>query len=203
MLIDTCFKYSFSGTYHKSVIDLWRKACHASDIKHEVNTEIQWLTNLRTLDNVDPGHINEVQSLLLGSRPNQVLLTLCGMSMDAIDYSTLACERYITGYCINVTCLKFLEEARKTGVNNTVFLPSTIQMSLSHQAPSKQVIQRKLEHYTKEVATHELQKILIPIHMQQCHWGLMYLDLSNHQLYFDDGLGWRAPRSLTSFAKKC
>ena len=42
---------------------------------------------------------------------------------------------------------------------------------------------------------NDLKQILIPVYMVN-HWGLIYLDLANQELYFDDGLASHVPPTI-------
>ena len=35
-----------------------------------------------------------------------------------------------------------------------------------------------------------LSLVLVPVNMDNVHWGLMVLDVKNKEAYFDDGLGY-------------
>ena len=53
-----------------------------------------------------------------------------------------------------------------------------------------------------EQLTHvnDLQHILVPVYMPS-HWGLIFIDLTNQELCFDDGLASAAPPTALPFAK--
>ena len=48
---------------------------------------------------------------------------------------------------------------------------------------------------------NDLKQILIPVYMVN-HWGLIYLDLANQEMYFDDGLASHVPPTTLPHVKE-
>ena len=67
----------------------------------------------------------KVSELLLTSRPNDEILRHGNFIMDVSDFGTLACERYVYGFTIDVISLKLLARSSPTSV---IYLPSFSQM---------------------------------------------------------------------------
>lgn len=44
-----------------------------------------------------------------------------------------------------------------------------------------------------------LSLVLVPVNMDNVHWGLMVLDVKNKEAYFDDDLGYSFSKLLMSF----
>jgi hypothetical protein len=123
------------------------------------------------------------------------------LSLDATDVSSLVGERYISGFCISVVCLKYLEEARQQGCTGFVFLPTTAQTWISSIA-TLQAIEDKIGKFLDFEDLKNLTLVLIPIHVRQCHWGLLCLDVCSKKLFYDDGLHWAPPNNTVRLAKQ-
>ena len=48
---------------------------------------------------------------------------------------------------------------------------------------------------------NDMQQILVPMYLPK-HWGLIFIDLVNQELYFDDGLIVAVPRMALPYVKK-
>ena len=66
----------------------------------------------------------EVREGLLNSRPKEEIIRQGTCIVDATDFSTLPCERYVSGFAKDAICSKFLEDSKPVGI---VFLPSFSQ----------------------------------------------------------------------------
>jgi len=49
---------------------------------------------------------------------------------------------------------------------------------------------------SKVHATENVHLMVVPVHMNGCHWGLVVVDFLNARLLFDDGMKWQPRRSL-------
>lgn len=67
--------------------------------------------------------IQEVETLLFDSEPQEGLFHINDVIVDANDLSTLVAEKYLTGFLIDVACLKYCEEATLNG-SQALYLPS-------------------------------------------------------------------------------
>ena len=63
-----------------------------------------------TSTTLTPQHINEIRALLFDSEPQDEILRIGDVMVDAEDLSTLAAERYISGFLIDAACLSYCEE---------------------------------------------------------------------------------------------
>ena len=57
-----------------------------------------------------PQQINEIRALLFDSEPQDKILRIGDVMVDTEDLSTLAAERYISGFLIDAACLRYSEE---------------------------------------------------------------------------------------------
>ena len=66
----------------------------------------------------------------------------------------------------------------------------------------KQFQQLQLSQMTKQIAhINDMQQMLVPVYLPK-HWGLIFIDLVNQELYFDDGLMVAVPRMALPYVKK-
>ena len=54
--------------------------------------------------------INEIRALLFDSKPQEEILRIGDVMVDAEDLSTLAAERYISDFMIDNACLRYSEQ---------------------------------------------------------------------------------------------
>ena len=54
--------------------------------------------------------INEIRALLFDSKPQEEILRIGDVMVDAEDLSTLAGERYISDFMIDTACLRYSEQ---------------------------------------------------------------------------------------------
>ena len=63
-----------------------------------------------TSTTLTPQQINEIRALLFDSKPQDEILRIGDVMVDAEDLSTLAAERYISGFLIDAACLRYSEQ---------------------------------------------------------------------------------------------
>ncbi|XP_031560199.1 uncharacterized protein LOC116296333 [Actinia tenebrosa] len=182
------------GSFARASIDLWDKTFKVDEISREVNYEHQWLSasTHKTL---------AIKNVLGNLRPEQTVLKHDHLNLDATDVSSLVGERYVSGFCLSVVCLKFLEEVKLHGNTGVVFLPTLTQMWILSLATSKE-LREKLINYIAIEDLRNLSLVLLPLHVKQCHWGLLCLDVGSKKLFYDDGLHWAPPNQAVELTKK-
>ena len=178
-------------------IDIGMSASKASAIKVRVKEEERWLTSGNSILTVT--EIQEVGSLLFESKPQQEILRIKDVFVDANDVSTLVAERYLNGFVIDAICLKYCEEAVLRG-SPSLYLPSLTQTWVSSGNCSH--LQSKLKPYVTGRNLATLQWILTPIHVNGNHWGLLCMNISSKQAFFDDGLAVNYPSDLPSIVQR-
>ena len=93
------------GTYTKKSLQVFKKMCNLSSEAARINEEKRWLSQACVLD------VTKVKELLLNARPHDEVIRHGQFLMDVSDLSTLACERYINGFSIDVISLKLVEKS--------------------------------------------------------------------------------------------
>ena len=63
-----------------------------------------------TSTTLTPQQINEIRALLFDIEPQEEILLIGDVMIDAEDLATLAAERYISGFLIGAACLRYSEE---------------------------------------------------------------------------------------------
>ena len=79
-----------------------------------------------TSTTLTPQQINEIRALLFDSEPQEEILRIGDVMVDAEDLSTLAAERYISGFLIDAACLRHSEEPMRKN-SHSLYLPSFTQ----------------------------------------------------------------------------
>ena len=102
---DTAVKFGDLGVFDSRALDLWMKASKASSIIFRVQEEENWMKTTSTT--LTPQQINEIRALLFDSEPQDEILRIGDVMVDAEDLSTLAAERYISGFLIDAACLRY------------------------------------------------------------------------------------------------
>lgn len=101
---DTAVKFGDLGVFDSRALDIWMKASKASSIIFRVQEEENWMKTTSTT--LTPQQINEIRALLFDSEPQDEILRIGDVMVDAEDLSTLAAERYISGFLIDAACLR-------------------------------------------------------------------------------------------------
>jgi hypothetical protein len=173
------------GRFNYNSLEICQAFCKTANIKKKVIAEITWLN--------DNKNDNTIKDVLLSLRPNEEFLRSGYMFMDAADFSNLACERYVDGYSIDISCTKFIEE-NKPSQGLIVYLPSYTPTWASCE---KDILHQKLSPFLHCQGSHNILKIICPIHVNRMHWGLLYVDVAANVTYYDDGLHLAPPSNLT------
>ena len=105
---DTAVKFGDLGVFDSRALGIWMKASKASSITFRVQEEENWKKTTSTT--LTPQQINEIRALLFDSKPQEEILRIGDVMVDAEDLSTLAAERYIGGFLIDAACLRYSEE---------------------------------------------------------------------------------------------
>ena len=96
--------------------------------------------------------------------------------MDATDFSTLGCERYINGFTIDTMCMKFLEESKPIKI---VSLPSSSQTWAKQGA---KYFSQQVNTFLGHCAVEDAEYILSPVHFDTPqHWGSLCFDTAAKQ----------------------
>ena len=173
------------GTFTEESVYVFQTMCSLASEAIRVREEQCWFAKSRE---TVPG-LTKVEDALYNSRPKEEIIRQGVCIMDATDFSTLACERYVNGFTMDTVCLKFLEESRPTEV---VYLPSFSQAWAKQGA---QYFSQMVIPFFANCAVQDAKCILSPFHFATPqHWGLLCFDVAVKTVYFDDGLKLSPPR---------
>lgn len=192
---DVAIKLGNLGVFHTHALDIWRGAFLAADLKRKLAVEEWWLSNSSTLT---ASQSQEVASLLFNSKPQQEVLRFGNIIIDANDVSTLAGERYLTGFIIDGACLQYCKEAQTNGAHS-LNLPSMTQTWAS--SGDTLFLCSKLKPFISSKVQNFLHWLLTPLMVNNNHWGLLCLNMISCQAYFDDGLKVYPPRNICDIIK--
>ena len=132
-----------------------------------------------------PQQINEIRALLFDSEPQDKILRIGDVMVDTEDLSTLAAERYISGFLIDAACLRYSEEPMRKNSHSLMYLLSFPQTwALTRNV---QFLQTKLKPCLSRMDLGDAVWILTPIHVNGNHWGLLCLNTAQQQEFCDDG----------------
>ena len=180
---DAAVKFGDLGVFDSRALDIWMKASKDSSIKFRVQEEEYWMKT--TSSTLTPNQINEIRALLFDSEPQEEILRIGDVIVDAEDLSTLAAERYISGFLIDATCLRYSEEPMRKNFHS-FYLPSFTQTWALTR--NMQFLQTKLKPYLSRMDLGDVVWTLTPIHVNGNHWGLLCLNMAQQQAFYDDGL---------------
>lgn len=179
------------GVFDCQAIDIWITAAKAVAIKCQVQEEENWLCNSAGV--VKASQIQEIRTLLFDSEPQKVILRIGDTLVDTNDLSTLAAERYLRGFVIDAACLKYNEEAIASDTRS-LNLPSFTQTWAS--SSNNLFLKFKLRPYLSGRNLSGIVWVLTPIHVNGNHWGLLYLNIVQQQVFSDDGLKQNHPSNI-------
>ena len=175
------------GTFTKESVGLYQTMCSLASEAVSFREEKRWLAN----NSSSVSDLTEVRDVLCNSRPNEEIIRQGTCIMDATDFSTLACERYVNGFTIDTVCLKFLEDSKPT---NLVYLSSHSQ-TWAKQGP--RFFSQMVMPFFGHCAVQDAAYILAPFHFDSPqHWGLLCFDVASRTVHFDDGLKIAQPRDI-------
>jgi len=189
------------GIFNRCTLDIWEKAHIAFNIRVKVCEEIAWLTMNK--DVLTLAEMTSIQSMLVDARPNDEVLKVEGVIVDTDDLTTLVDERCLTGFLIDMACLKYNEQKADS---TTLYLPTFCQEWT--KGDDQEFLKEKVNCYikTQSIATSDQLKrltwVLTPLHLANSHWGLLAINIQSRQILYDDGLHWKPPSYLVPMTKK-
>lgn len=189
--VEAAVKFGDLGIFDISAIDIWDKASKAATIKLKVHEEENWLRS--TKSTLTPQQIDEIKAMLFESKPQQEILQIGDIIVDAEDLSTLAAERYLNGFVIDGACLKYSDEAMSRN-SHTLYLPSCTQTWAS--SSNLRFLKSKLKPFLSGRDLRNIIWILTPIHVNGNHWGLLSLNMVQQVPFYDDGLKQNPPINI-------
>ena len=170
------------GTYSRKALQVFEKMCQLSSEARKINEERRWLSDAI-----------EVREFLLSAKPRDEVIHHGQFLMDVSDFSTLACERYVNGFSIDVISFKLLEKSKPTSV---IYLPSFSQVWAKQGV---EYFKQKVIPFFDDCPAEDATCILTPVHFDSpLHWGLLCFDVRSKVVYFDDGLKIGPPNGTLS-----
>ena len=168
------------GTFSKESVDIFQTMCIPASVTARVHEEQRCFSKH---DRSLPGHLSEVRDVLLNSRPKEEVIRQGTCIMDATDFSTLTCERYVNGFTIDAICSKFLEDSKPVEI---VFLPS---FSQAWAMQGGRYFSQMARPFFGHCAVNKAKYILSRPHFDTPqHWGVLCFNTATQTVYFDDGL---------------
>ena len=187
---DSGFVSSSLGCFDEDGLDKLKAIQRAARIKQQVADESAWL--LEKDDDISAQDSTFIRLKLLHSRPTETILKTTGkLSIDAQSLSCLARERYLDNFLIDVCLQQFLKELNAS--KHCICLPTH---ALTWIKQGRIFFNKKVQPFIAEADPTKLSLALLPVNLNNAHWGLAVIDFNNGQLYFDEGLGWNAPNDL-------
>ena len=112
--------------------------------------------------------------------------------MTSQDLSLLVGERYLNDDIINFLIQKYCDKANaaREHTGTKVLLPSFLSMG----KVSSNVVQR----LSLTCDMERVENMLLPVHINDSHWGLAVFSVPGKTVYFDDGYHGPIPEDLKS-----
>ena len=185
------------GHFSEQGLSVLNKFSVISETKRKVDSEAKWLPQITS----SPGELAILQDVLWNKPSSSPVLHCNQKALDVISFSDLCEERYIDSFVVDVCIGKYIEEAALThGQDDTLYLPTEFYQWM--EMDDKAFKLRQLAAKASQIARFQyLKQILVPVFMGN-HWGLVYADLVNQQLYFDDGLASVVPSTTLPCVKE-
>jgi len=176
-----CVDLGAFGRFGYRSLEVCAAYCRVAELQKRVEAEVAWLKN-------DP-----IKDLLLSMRPTEEFIRVGNIFMDAADFSNLACERYLDGYTRDISCLTFLATNKpKSGV--IIYLPS---YTPTWASCGVEFLKKKIDPFLPAKGSDNIVQVFLPVNVDKCHWGLLYVDVSQGgQLFYDDGLHLPPPKNI-------
>ena len=170
------------GWFSESALCILKRFCTLADTSRKVAAEANWLSKMKCSSE----DLVRLQDALWHHPTNHPILKYGKKGLDSTSFSDLVEERYIDSFVIDICISKFLDDAREEGKNDTVYFPTEFYDWMS--CNDKNFQQLQLREATRHISNvDDLHQILVPVYMPN-HWGLIFVDLAQKEMYFDDGL---------------
>ena len=141
---------------------------------------------MHSTDKLDDETRHKIRNLLYKFPLNHLVAKEGKYSVNVRAFSKLALERYIDDTVID-TAISRLQ--RECDLNESLLcLPAHTITWLN--TGERSFIRQCFEEMLQNVKPGLLSLVLVPVNMDNVHWGLMVLDVKNKEAYFDDGLGY-------------
>lgn len=171
------------GTFSSNGIAILKKFCEISSLRASIRSEDRWL--MATADGLSANEIRSIEQVLWHQRIGETILRAGQKSVDVGSFSTLVGERYLDNFVIDVAILHYLWVGQKQVGTKALYLPCETHTWLNTN--DELFIKQKFRGVLGPSNESEFDLILLPLHMNEAHWGLIVIDLLGRRLLFDDG----------------
>lgn len=167
-----------------------KRSIRGKKARSKVLEETNWLGKFHDAD------ATAIGTILKESCPQDEILRQGSCIMDTRDFSTLACERYVTGFTIDVICLKLLEHQTQS---SAIYLPSYTQ---TWARQGLQFLSQRIKPFFPPSHSSNINYILTTIHDRaHQHWGMVCLHIPLKTVFYDDGLKASPPDDTVTVAR--
>lgn len=173
------------GQFSESALAVLKRFCVIAQMYHKVTSEAKWLSQMK----FSPGEVVQLQDALWHHSATSPILRYGKKGIDSTSFADLVEERYVDSFIIDICISKFLDEFSIKEKNTTVYFPTEFYVWMSSNDKNFQQLQLSevVNLQLANTCITDLQQMLVPVYMPN-HWGLIFIDLANQELYFDDGL---------------
>ena len=171
------------GTFSNDGIAILKKFCEISSLRASIRSEDRWL--MVTTDGLSANEVRSIEQVLWHQRIGETILKAGQKSVDVGSFSTLVGERYLDNFVIDVAILHYLGDGQKEVGTKALYLPCETHTWLNTN--DELFIKQKFRGLLGTSRENEFDLILLPLHMNETHWGLIVIDLLGRRLLFDDG----------------
>ena len=169
--------------FSRNGISVLKKFCDISSLRAKIYYEERWL--LTSQDGLSATEVSSIEQVLWNHRVGETILRAGQKSVDVGSFSTLVGERYLDNFVIDAAILHYLQDGQDQVGSKALYLPSETHTWLNTN--NEPFINRKLQEVLAVSRKSESDLLLLPLHTNGSHWGLVVIDLLGRQLLFDDG----------------
>ena len=152
-------------------------------IKSDFQEELKWLQQKIPGISDDDRDYMITKLLYTGSLSKRPLARLQRISLYVRDVICFVGERYVSDQIINNFFQRFEQEHSKDKI--VIFDSFLCEENLP--GDSSGYINSSIRNLCSRVDVNQVKKMLIPVNMQQQHWGLLVIDIVRKVFLFDDG----------------
>lgn len=105
------------GKFSEAGLAVRRKFSNIAKTSRDVATEASWLSKL----NCSSVELQKLQENLWNWSPTSVILRVGKKSIDVTSFADLTEERYIDSFVIDISIVKYCQEARAKGKDNSLY----------------------------------------------------------------------------------
>lgn len=180
------------GVFSRAGLGQLEWLAEVAEMQYNSQEEETWLT--QTPDNLDNETRDKISNLLFKFPLNHLVAKEGKHSVSVRAFSKLALERYIDDTVIDTAIARMKRQCS----TNESFLCLPAHTITWLNTGDRGFIRQCFQEVLLNVKPGLLSLVLVPVNMDDVHWGLMVVDVKNKEVYFDDGLGWSF--SKTSYA---